>query len=90
MEQLEKHRRPRKTKREKMEEEFVKIGETIEQYKVDLAALEERRQAIKDEIEQEEFREMTKFLKERNFTMDRLRELLEGKETRKICEEVVQ
>ena len=90
MEQLEKHRRPRKTQREKMEEEFVKIGETIEQYKVDLAALEERRQAIKDEIEQEEFREMTKFLKERNFSMDRLRELLEGKETRKICEEVVQ
>ncbi len=90
MEQLEKHRRPRKTKREKMEEEFVNIGETIEQYKVDLAALEERRQAIKDEIEQEEFREMTKFLKERNFSMDRLRELLEGKETRKICEEVVQ
>lgn len=90
MEQLEKHRRPRKTKREKMEEEFVKIGETIEQYKAEIAALEERRQAMKDEIEQEEFREMTKFLKERNFSMERLKELLEEKEPRKICEEIAQ
>ncbi len=55
MEQLEKHRRPRKTKREKMEEEFVKIGETIEQYKVDLAALEERRQAIKTRLSRRSF-----------------------------------
>ena len=41
MEQLEKHRRPRRTKREKLEEELVKTEETIEQYTAALADMQD-------------------------------------------------
>lgn len=76
MEQLEKRRRPRKSKREKLEEELVKIGESIEQYQAAIVTMEERRQAIIEEIEQEEAREVTKFLKENKLSLEQLKALL--------------
>ena len=76
MEQLEKHRRPRRTKREKMEEELVRTEETIEQYTAALADMQEKKQMLLEEIENEQIREVTKILKEKKLSVGQLRELL--------------
>ncbi|MCI8727161.1 MAG: hypothetical protein HFG66_13760 [Hungatella sp.] len=76
MEQLEKHRRPRRTKREKLEEELVRTEETIEQYTAALADMQEKKQMLLEEIENEQIREVTKILKEKKLSVGQLRELL--------------
>ena len=80
MEQLEKHRRPRRTKREKLEEELLKTEETIEQYTAALAEMQEKRQDLLEEIENEQIREVTRILKEKNLSIGQLRELLTEEE----------
>lgn len=83
MEQLEKHRRPRRTKREKLEEELAKTVETIEQYAAALEDMKEKRQMLLEEIENEQIREVTRILKEKKLSVGQLRELLgdgEGEE----------
>lgn len=87
MEQLEKHRRPRRTKREKLEEELVKTEETIEQYTAALADMQEKRQALMEEIENEQIREVTKILKEKNLSVGQLREILEDEDGQEIEEQ---
>lgn len=81
MEQLERHRRPRKTKREKLEEELAKTEEAIEQYEAAIATMQERRQALTEEIEQEQIREVTKLLKEKNLSVEQLKGLLGDRKT---------
>ena len=76
MEQLEKHRRPRRTNREKLEEELVRTEETIEQYTAALADMQEKKQMLLEEIENEQIREVTKILKEKKLSVGQLRELL--------------
>ena len=76
MEQLEKHRRPRRTKREKLEEELVRTEETIEQYTAALADMQEKKQMLLEEIENEQIREVTKIQKEKKLSVGQLRELL--------------
>ena len=82
MEQLEKHRRPRRTKREKLEEELVKTEEAIRQYTGALAEMQEKRQMLMEEIENEQIREVTKILREKNLSVGQLKEMLreEGEE----------
>ena len=80
MEQLEKHRRPRRTNREKLEEELLKTEETIEQYTAALAEMQEKRQGLLEEIENEQIREVTRILKEKNLSIGQLRELLTEEE----------
>ena len=80
MEQLEKHRRPRRTKREELEEELLKTEETIEQYTAALAEMQEKRQGLLEEIENEQIREVTRILKEKNLSIGQLRELLTEEE----------
>lgn len=80
MEQLEKHRRPRRTKREKLEEELLKTEETIAQYTAALSDLQEKRQALSEEIENEQIREVTRLLKEKNLSVGQLKELLSDEE----------
>lgn len=87
MEQLEKHRRPRRTKREKLEEELVKTEETIEQYTAALTDMQEKRQALMEEIENEQIREVTKILKEKNLSVGQLREILEDEDGQEIEEQ---
>lgn len=76
MDQLEKHRRPRRTKREKLEEELAKTEEAVRQYTGALAEMQEKRQMLMEEIENEQIREVTKILKEKNLSVGQLRELL--------------
>lgn len=80
MEQSEKHRRPRRTKREKLEEELLKTEETIAQYTAALSDLQEKRQALSEEIENEQIREVTRLLKEKNLSVGQLKELLNEEE----------
>ena len=79
MEQLEKHRRPRRTKQERLEEELLKTEETIAQYTTALSELQER-QTLSEEIENEQIREVTRLLKEKNLSVGQLKELLSDKE----------
>jgi len=81
MEQLERHRRPRKTKREKLEEELMKTQEAIEQYEAAIVTMQERKQALTEEIEQEQIREVTKLLKEKNLSVEQLKGLLGDRKT---------
>lgn len=76
MERSERPRRPRKTKREKLEEELIKTEEAIEQYEAAIATMQERHQALAEEIEQEQIREVTRLLKEKNLSVEQLKGLL--------------
>lgn len=71
-------RRHRRTKREKMEDELRKTEEAIEQYKEAIATMEERRQALMEELESEHVREVTRLLKEKNLSVEQLKDLLGG------------
>ncbi len=71
-------RRHRRTRREKLEDELIKTEEAIEQYTEAIATMEERRQSLMDEIESEHVREVTKLLKEKNLSVEQLKDLLGG------------
>ena len=71
-------RRHRRTKREKLEDELLKTEEAIEQYTEAIATMEERRQSLLEEIEAEHVREVTKLLKEKNLSVEQLKNLLGG------------
>ena len=69
-------RRHRRTRREKLEDELLKTEEAIEQYTEAIATMEERRQSLLEEIEAEHIREVTKLLKEKNLSVEQLKNLL--------------
>lgn len=71
-------RRHRRTKREKLQDELLKTEEAIEQYTEAIATMEERRQSLLEEIEAEHIREVTKLLKEKNLSVEQLKDLLGG------------
>lgn len=71
-------RRHRRTRREKLEDELIKTEEAIEQYTEAIATMEERRQSLMEEIESEHVREVTKLLKEKNLSVEQLKDLLGG------------
>ena len=69
-------RRHRRTRREKLEDELVKTEEAIVQYTEAIATMEERRQSLMEEIESEHMREVTKLLKEKNLSVEQLKNML--------------
>ena len=69
-------RRHRRTRREKLEDELVNTEEAIVQYTEAIATMEERRQSLMEEIESEHMREVTKLLKEKNLSVEQLKDLL--------------
>ena len=69
-------RRHRRTRREKLEEELRKTEEAIEQYTDAITAMEEKRDALVEELESEHIREVTKLLKEKNLSVEQLKNLL--------------
>ena len=72
-------RRHRRTKREKLEDELLKTEEAIEQYTEAIATLEE--------IEAEHVREVTKLLKEKNLSVEQLKNLLGGIPSEELVEQ---
>lgn len=71
-------RRHRRTRQEKLEDELLKTEEAIEQYTEAIAAMREKRQSLMEEIEAEHMREVTKLLKEKNLSVEQLKNLLGG------------
>lgn len=71
-------RRHRRTRKEKMEDELLKTEEAIQQYEEAIASMREKRQALLEEIEAEHVREVTKLLKEKNLSVEQLKDLLGG------------
>ncbi len=71
-------RRHRRTRQEKLEDELLKTEEAIEQYTEAIAAMQEKRQSLMEEIEAEHMREVTKLLKEKNLSVEQLKNLLGG------------
>ncbi len=69
-------RRHRRTKKEKLDDELLKITEVMEQHSKALTELEEKRMALIEEIEQERIREVTKLMKEKNLSVDQLRDII--------------
>ena len=61
-------------------EELLKTEETIAQYTTALSELQEKRQTLSEEIENEQIREVTRLLKEKNLSVGQLKELLSDKE----------
>lgn len=71
-------RRHRRTKMEKLEDELLKTEEAIEQYTQAIATMQEKRQSLMEEIEAQHVREVTKLLKEKNLSVEQLKDLLGG------------
>ena len=69
-------RRHRRTKREKMEDELRQTEEAIEQYKAAIATKKKKKHMLEEELESEHVREVTKLLKEKNLSVEQLKELL--------------
>ncbi len=69
-------RRPRRSKKEKLEEELQKTVEAIEQYKEAIVTMEERKVEIQEAIENERVREVTKLMKVKNLTVDQLMNMI--------------
>ncbi len=69
-------RRHRRSKKEKLEEELLKTTEAIAQYTQSLADMEEKRQSLIEEIENERVREVSKLMKENNLSVDQLRDMI--------------
>ncbi len=69
-------RRPRRSKREKLEEELQKTVEAIEQYTEAISTMEEKKQSLLEAIEQEHIREVTRLLKEKNLSVEQLKSII--------------
>ncbi len=69
-------RRHRRTRKEKLEDELKKTAETIAQYTAALSAMEEKRQSLIEEIENERIREVTRLMKEKNLSVDQLKDMI--------------
>ncbi len=69
-------RRHRRSRKEKLEEELARTTEAIAQYTQSLADMEEKRQSLMEEIENERVREVSKLMKENNLSVDQLKDMI--------------
>lgn len=68
----------RKTPVEKLQGELAEVRASISQYEDCLETLREKERTLKEQIQLEEFRVVTEMLRERDMTMDDLKEMLAG------------
>ncbi len=69
-------RRHRRSRKEKLEDELQKVTETITQYTEAISEMEEKKQDLIAEIENERIREVTRLLREKNLSVDQLRDII--------------
>lgn len=69
-------RRPRRSKREKLEEELLKTEEAICQYQSAIITMEAKKQELLEAIELEGIREVTKLMKQEHLSLEALKELI--------------
>ena len=68
--------RHRRTKKEIMEDELIQTEEAIRQYREVISTMEEKRRSLLAEIEAEHIREVTRLLKEKNLSVEQLKNML--------------
>lgn len=67
----------KKTVLEKLNEELEATQEAIEQYRACLDTLKEKKRSLQEQLELEELKSLSAFLKEQNISVDDLRELVQ-------------
>ncbi len=80
-------RRPRRTKKEKMEEELLKTEEAIRQYQAAIVTMEKKKGELLEAIELEGIREVTKLMKKENLSLDELQELIGKRNDQKTADQ---
>ncbi len=70
----------RKSSVEKLQEELKNTKDSIETYKAAVKTQEEKAKQIQEQIQAEEFKEVSALLEEKNMTVSELKELLMSKE----------
>ena len=68
----------RKTPIEKLQGELAEVQNSIAQYENCLETMREREKALEDQILLEEFKVVNEMLRERDMTMDDLKEMIAG------------
>ena len=68
----------RKTPLEKLQGELEEVQNSIAQYENCLETMREREKALEDQIQLEEFKVVNEMLRERDMTMDDLKEMIAG------------
>ena len=68
----------RKTPIEKLQGELAEVQNSIAQYENCLETMREREKALEDQIQLEEFKVVNEMLRERDMTMDDLKEMIAG------------
>lgn len=66
----------RKTPREKLEEKLTDVRNSINQYKECLKTLENQEKELTQELEQEELRELSSFLKECSVSAEEVKQMV--------------
>lgn len=66
----------RKSQLEKLKEELQKTQNSIEQYKAAIVTLKDKEKQLQDEIQAEEFRDISSLLSEKNMSIAELKELI--------------
>lgn len=69
-------RRPRRSRKEKLEEELLKTEEAIESYKRGIVTMEKKKQELEELLEQERIREVTRLLEQKHMSVDQLKDLI--------------
>jgi len=67
----------RKTVLEKLQEELTSTQEAITQYQGCIRTLKEKEQSLKEQIELEELKSLSGFMKDQNLSVDNLKEIIE-------------
>lgn len=66
----------RKSPREKLEEKLINVNDAIAQYTACLEKLKSQKRELEEELEKIEIAELSAILKEKNMSVDELREMV--------------
>lgn len=71
-------RKPKRTRIEKMNDELAEIRNSIEAYEAAIKTMKERENSLLQELEREQIREVLELLKEKDMSIDELKEMVIG------------
>lgn len=71
-------RKPRRTPIEKINDELTEIHNSIETYEAAIKTMRERECGLLQELEQEQIKEVLELLKEKDMSIDELKEIVIG------------
>lgn len=71
-------RKPKRTPIEKINDELAEIRNSIETYEAAIKTMKERENSLLQELEREQIREVLELLKEKDMSIDELKEMVIG------------